>query len=489
MNRKFIRQALGKLLQVLSGLMVLPFIVSLIYKESRADKLNFLIPLVCCYILGTIMVKLGDASGKFFMKEAMFITATCWVLYSAIGAIPLYLTESNYPRYLDALFEMASGFTTTGASVASNVELLPHSIIFWRSFSHFIGGMGILVFTLAILPKNNKSSTLMMQAEVPGPTFGKITAKVADTARVLYIIYGVMTAITVVFLYIGHMNFFDSLIYAFGAAGTGGFSNRGNCLAYYDSRYLEVVLGIAMLLFGVNFNIYYYSLTRGFREGTKSEEFKWYLIIIFVTSGLIFLNIYNMYDSKGYSLSNAFFTVSSIITTTGYVSADYGQRPFFSRNLLILLMFIGGCAGSTAGGLKVSRVVILFKRAINQIHESLNPKRVTVNRLDGKKIDDETETSVGRYFVVYMLIFVILMVIVSIDTNDLETAFSSVATTFNNVGPGLGKFGPITSFAEMSYLSKFALTIAMWLGRLELFPILLLFSPSTYKNMKNSTEA
>lgn len=485
MNLKIVKYSIGKLLLVLAGLLVFPLIVSFIYRETLTDKINFIIPILISLGLGLILPKFGDNKGHLYTKEAMFITAFTWVIFSLIGAIPLYLTGSNYPTYIDAFFEMVSGFTTSGASVAFNVELLPHSVLFWRSFSHFIGGMGILVFTLAILPNSNKESSLLMQSEVPGPTFGKITPRLSDTARNLYLMYTGLTILTIILLLLGKMNLFDSIVHALGAAGTGGFSNKAISVGAYNSRYIEFVLGIMMAVFGVNFNIYFYALTKNLREALDSEELKWYIAIILISSGLIFINILSMYKDVIYSLVNSFFSVSSIITTTGYVSADFGKWPLFSKSILILLMFIGGCAGSTAGGLKVSRFVILVKGGINQIKESMNPRKITINRLDGKKVDDKTERSVSKYLVIYAMIFIILLMIVSIDMNDFETAFAAVATTFNNVGPGLGAFGPIETFAQMSQLSKFVLTIGMLLGRLEIFPMLLLLYPSTYRYLKN----
>lgn len=485
MNLKIVNNAIGRLLQVLALLMLVPLIVAFIYNETLNDKLNFIIPIIIAVILGSVMIKLGSEKGHIYTREAMFTTAFCWVLYSAIGAIPLFLTESNFPRFIDAFFEMASGFTTCGASVAADVELLPHSILFWRSFSHLIGGMGILVFTLAILPKAHNESTNLMQAEVPGPTFGKIMPRLSQTARVLYIIYLSMTAITTIFLLFGGMNLFDSLIFAFGTAGTGGFANYGLSVGHYDSRYIEIVLGIAMLMFGINFNLYYFAIFKSIKESFKSEELYWYLGIIGLSSLLIFINIAPMSDDLYYSGVNSFFTVSSIITTTGYVTADFGQWPMFARNILILLMFIGGCAGSTGGGMKVSRIVILIKSAINHIKQTINPMRVTVTKLDHKKIDDEVEESVLKYLVIYIILFIIFMLFITLDTHDLESAFVAVATTFNNIGPGLGVLGPMNNFMDMTYLSKFVLTLAMLFGRLELYPMILLFSPATYKNLKN----
>ena len=485
MNIKVVNNALGRLLQVLAVLMVLPLIVAFIYREGASDKLNFLIPIILAGGLGTILVKFSSEKGHIFTREAMFTTAFTWILYSVIGAIPLFLTPTNYHTFLDAFFEMASGFTTCGASVAENLETLPHSIIFWRSLSHLIGGMGILVFTLAILPKANKEASNLMQAEVPGPTFGKITPKLSQTARSLYLIYLALTVVTAIFLLFGGMDLFDSIIYAFGAAGTGGFANRGLSVGYYDSRYIEMVLGVAMFLFGVNFNLYYYAIFKSVKDSFKSEELKWYGIIVGVSTILIFLNIRAMYDDNLYTAVTSFFTVTSTITTTGFVTANYGQWPMFSRNIIILLMFIGGSAGSTAGGLKVARINTLAKSAINRVREAINPKRVTVNKLDGKKVDEEVENAVNKYLIVYIFLFIIFMLVVSLETSDLESAFTAVAATFNNVGPGLGEFGPIDSFAAMGNLSKFVLTLAMLFGRLELYPMMILFSPQTYRNIKN----
>lgn len=485
MNLKIINYSLGRLLQVLALLMTAPLLVAILYQESLSNKIYFLIPILIAFCIGTTLTKIGDESAHIYTREALFITAACWVIFSGIGAIPLYLTPTNYHTFLDAFFEMASGFTTCGASVALDVELLPNSIIFWRSLSHLIGGMGILVFTLAILPKSNKESSNLLQAEMPGPSFGKLTPKLSQTARMLYIIYLVMTIITTVFLLFGGMDLFDSIIYAMGAAGTGGFANKGLSVGYYNSRYIEMVLSIAMVLFGINFNLYYFALIRSARESFKSEELYWYLGIIGLSILLIFINIINFYGNIGYSLSQSIFTVTSIITTTGYVSADYGKWPMLSRNILILLMFIGGSAGSTAGGFKVSRFLILFKTTVNHIKRVINPRRVTVTKIDGKRMDKELEEAVNKYLVLYILLFVVFMVIISYDVENFESAFAAVATTFNNVGPGLNDFGPVNSFAEMSQLSKFTLTIAMLFGRLELYPMLLLFSPYSYRRLSN----
>lgn len=484
MNGSIVKYSIGKLLFVLAMLMCLPLFVGIIYRESLLDLRNFILPIVMAIFLASILMKRGSGDGHIFTKEAMFITATCWILFSIIGAIPLYLTQSNFPTMIDAFFETASGFTTCGASVAANVELLPHSILFWRSFTHFIGGMGILVFTLAILPKTNKESSSLMQAEVPGPTFGKITPKLSQTARTLYLLYIALTIITTIFLLFGGMNLFDGIIHAMGTAGTGGFSNKSASIGYYDSGYIEIVLSIAMLAFGVNFNIFYFAIFRSFKEAFKSEELYWYLGIVGVSVLLIFFNIRGVYTDKVYTGISSLFTVTSIITTTGYVSADFGQWPLFSRNILLFLMFIGGSAGSTAGGIKVSRIVVLFKSALNQIRKALNPMRVTVNKMDGKRLDRDTEESINRYILVYILLFIVFMLIMTLSTNNFEAAFSAVATTYNNVGPALVQFGPVENFRTLSDLSKIVLTFSMLFGRLELYPMILLFAPDTYRNIK-----
>lgn len=484
MNGSIVKYTIGKLLFVLAMLMCLPLFIGVVYREGFVDIKNFMIPIALAVILGGLLMKTGSTQGHIFTKEAMFITATCWILFSIIGSIPLYLTPSNFPTMIDAFFETASGFTTCGASVAKNVELLPHSILFWRSFTHFIGGMGILVFTLAILPKTNKESSTLMQAEVPGPIFGKITPKLSQTARTLYLIYIALTIITAIFLLFGGMDLFDAVIHAMGTAGTGGFSNKAASIGYYDSRYIEIVLSIAMLAFGINFNIFYFAIFRSFKHAFKSEELYWYLGIVGVTALLIAFNIRNMYQDGVYTGVSSLFAVSSIITTTGFVSADFGKWPLFSRNLLLFLMFIGGSAGSTAGGIKVSRIVVLFKSGANQIRKALNPLRVTVNKMDGKRVDRDVEESINRYILVYLLFFIVFMLIVTLDTNNFEAAFSTVTTTYNNVGPALVEFGPIENFQSLSDFTKVVLTIAMLFGRLELYPMILLFAPGTYKNIK-----
>lgn len=484
MDSRIINYNLGRLLLVLSVLLIFPLGVSIIYKEGIYNILNFVIPIGISTILGFILLKTGSDNGHIYVKEAMFITSVCWVLFSLIGAIPLYRVYGNYETFIDAFFEMVSGFTTCGATVATDIETLPNSIAFWRSFSHFIGGMGILVFTLAIMPNANKESSTLMEAEVPGPVFGKITPKFTDTARWLYTIYFGLTVVTAIFLLFGGMDLFDSIIYAFGTAGTGGFGNKGASIGFYNSRYIEMVLAISMALFGINFNLYYHGLVRKNFEVFKDEEFKFYLGVIFVVTLSIFFNIYRLYDKSISAFIDSFFAVSSTITTTGYVSVDYDKWPLFSRNLLILIMFIGGCAGSTAGGIKVSRIIVIIKSSINQVVQAFYPKRITINRINHKKVDEDVEISILKYFGIYVILFISFLILTTLGVENFEAAFSAVAATFNNVGPGMQSLGPIESFIELNQFTKFVLTIAMLVGRLEIFPMLLLFSPNTYKKSR-----
>ncbi len=485
MKKNFILSSLARLNMLFAAMMLFPFFVGIIYKEPLRYLLNFLIPAFIIFLSGYMLYKKIEFKKTFNTKDALTLVAICWLVYSIFGAIPFYLYPNDFNTFFDAFFESVAGFSTTGATIARDVESLPNSIIFWRSFAQFIGGLGIISLTVSILPKQSKKSTMIMKAESVGPTFGKITPKLSETARVLYTLYLSLTAVTVIALLFAGMNLFDSLIFAMGAAGTGGFANRGLSVGFYDSRAIEIILGIAMLLFGVNFNLYYYAIIRSVKDSLKSEELKVYLAIIAVSSILIFINILPMYSDAGYAGANSFFTVSSIITTTGYVSADFGKWPLFSRHLLTLLMFVGGCAGSTAGGIKVSRIIMLYRSAVNQVKITINPKRIAVNRLDGKRVDEEVEISTNRYLVIYTLLFILFMLVVTLDTKDLETAFTAVSATFNNIGPDIGQFGPMNSFTDMSYLSKFVLTFAMLFGRLEIYPMILLLSPENYKHLKN----
>ena len=413
-------------------------------------------------------------------KDGFVIVALSWILFSFFGALPFVLS-GDIPSMVDAFFETSSGFSTTGSSILTDVEALSHSMLFWRSFTHLIGGMGILVFALAVLPQMDSESVYIMKAEVPGPTFGKLVSKLSSTARILYIIYISLTGVVVILLLFGGMDLFDALLHAFGVAGTGGFGVRNGSLAAYDSAYLDYVIGIGMLVFGVNFNLYYMILIGQARDAFKSEELRWYLGIVFGAIALICINLFSTYQSVSLLFQDVFFTVSSIITTTGFSTANFGNWPLFSQMILLLLMFFGGSAGSTAGGLKISRIVLMGKIVGSEVKRIAQPNRVVSIRYDNKPLDKEIKHTVANYIVVYFIIFTVLLLLMGLDTPDFLSAFSSVAATFNNIGPGLGVFGPAFSYVELHDWSKLLLSFAMLAGRLEIFPMIILFLPQTWK--------
>ncbi len=480
MNFPIIRKAVGRLLIVMIILLAFPLIVALIYREPTLNIISFLVPMVLVGILGYLFLQGKESNRRLTSKDGLFICAILWLLYSLIGALPFVISK-EIPSFIDAFFETMSGFTTSGASVLSDVEALSHSMLFWRSFTHLIGGMGVLVFALAILPSSGGDLVHVMKAEVPGPTFGKIVSRLKHTARILYIIYLVMTLVLIVILALGPMNLFDSILHSFGAAGTGGFGIKNTSMAFYNDPYSEVVLGVAMILFGVNFNLYYFILLGKVKEFFKSEELRVYLGIIIGAIILITLNISTSYQSISKAIRDVFFTVSSVITTTGYSTADFGSWPLFSQMIILLLMFCGGMAGSTAGGLKISRIIVMFKTAFREIRAIVNPHRVQAIHFENEPIPDRISRSVGSYFILYSLLFFLIMVIVSLDSPDLMTAFSSTSATINNIGPGLSMAGPTSNFGFFNDFTKVVLTFSMFFGRLELIPVAILFMPSTYK--------
>lgn len=479
MNNKIIRYILSKILYIEAGFLLLPVIVSLIYKENYSNILSFLVTIFLLLLSGYLLGYKSDASGAFYEKEGFIIVSLSWILLSAFGALP-FVFSGSIPNFIDAFFETSSGFTTTGASILTNVEELSHSMLFWRSFTHLIGGMGILVFALAILPRSNRNSHIM-KAEVPGPIFGKFVAKMSYTARLLYKIYFAMTGILIILLILVGHPVFDSFVHAFGAAGTGGFGIRANSIAYYNSPVVEMILATAMIIFGINFNLFYVILIGKARDGFKSEELRWYLLIVFGSVVLIFFNIRHNYTSYLTAVKDIFFTVSSIISTTGYATVDFGKWPTFSHAILLFLMFTGACAGSTAGGLKISRFIILVKSSILQFRKAINPKRVLSVKVDNKLVGNEVLEEVKGYFVIYIFLIIIFTVLISFTVPDFLTAFSSVMATFNNIGPGLSVVGPTGSYASLTYFNKIVLSLAMLAGRLEIFPILILFSSTTWK--------
>lgn len=459
-----------------AALLLLPWAVSLIYRESSGRFLLF--TSLGAGVLGGLMTLAKPRRTSMYPKDGFVAVALCWIVISLIGAAP-FTASGEIPSYIDAVFEMVSGFTTTGSSILTRVEDLSHGMIFWRSFSHWIGGMGILVFMLAILPTIGGPSIHLLRAESPGPSVDKIVPKMRDSAKILYVIYLIMTAVLVVLYLAGGMPVFDSFCIAFGTAGTGGFAIRSSSMGEY-SAYLQVVTTIFMALFGVNFSVYFFLWKRKLRDALCNSELWTYGGILAAASVLITVNIRSQMGSWGQSALHASFAVSSVMTTTGYGTVDFNQWPEFSRVILAFLMIIGASAGSTGGGFKVSRVLLLCKTARNEINRLIHPSSVKVVRINGKRVPRETIHGVLVFMVLYVGIGMASILLVSLDGFDASTTVTSVLATLNNIGPGLGLVGPAGSFAGMSVLSKLVLTLDMLFGRLEIFPMLYLFLPSTW---------
>ncbi len=477
MNRRMVLYMVGTVVKIEAALMVLPLIASFIYKEACSTA--FLISIAAALAVGFALTLIFKPGSKvIYAKEGFVIVSLAWLALSAVGALPFYIS-GEIPSYVDAFFETVSGFTTTGASILTDVEAMSKGLLFWRSFTHWVGGMGVLVFVMAVIPGVSDRSIHILRAEAPGPIVGKLVPKMRQTARILYIIYMVMTVVEIAFLLAGGMPVFDSLIHAFGTAGTGGFGVKGDSIASY-SPYLQWVITIFMLLFGINFNLYYLVLIKKFRTAIKSEELWAYLIIFFASTAVITLNIMPMGGSFSENLRLAAFQVSSIVTTTGYATADFNQWPTLSKTVILLLMFIGSCAGSTAGGFKVSRVVLLMKKIKRELQKLLHPRAVSVIRFEGKRVDEATMSSLGSYLAIYVLFYCIFVFLLGFETLDLETNISAVAACYNNIGPALGAAGPASNYAFYSPFSKIVLSVAMLLGRLEILPLILTFSPSTW---------
>ena len=478
MNRKAIFYMLGLVLLLEAALMAFPLFVALGYREFPTVY-AFLKTIIFCGALGGLMAFFSKTSTKFFAKEGFVIVALCWIGISLIGAIPFVLTGA-IPNYVDALFETVSGFTTTGSSILTDVEALSHGLLFWRSFTHWIGGMGVLVFMLAILPKNKAYNMHLMRAESPGPQVDKLVPRVRTTAEILYGIYLAMTILLICILIMLKMPVFDAFCISFGTAGTGGFGVLNTSVGSYTAVQ-QVVIGFFMAAFGVNFNLYYFMLIGQWKNALRSQELHLYVGIIAVSTALITINIRFMYPGWAGALKDAFVQVSSIITTTGFSSTYFDLWPTLSRTILVLLMFCGACASSTGGGLKVSRILIGVKMVHSEVRAFIHPKSVRAIRVDGKPVSPDVRRSTSIYFIVYMIIFVFSMLVVTLDDFGLVTSFTAVAAAFNNIGPGLGVCGPIGNFSSFSILSKLVLIFDMLAGRLEIFPMLVLFAPVTWK--------
>lgn len=477
MNYRIITYIVGWVFNLQAIFMVLPILTAVIYGEK--DIFAFFAAIIICLVIGLPLTRKKPSNKVFYIKDGCVAVALSWVVLSITGAIPFVLSGS-IPHPIDAIFETVSGFTTTGASILAEVESLPKSILFWRSFTHWIGGMGVLVFLLSLLPLAGGYHMNLMRAESPGPSVSKLVPKVQSTAKILYGIYLGMTVLQIIFLLLGGVPLFDTLCITFGSAGTGGFGIKNDSLGSY-STYCQVVTTIFIILFGVNFSAYYLILTKKFKAAFHIEEIRYYFGIILASIILIAINTRHMFSGFAQAFQQSAFQVGSIITTTGYSTTDFNQWPALSKTILVLLMFIGACAGSTGGGIKVSRIILLLKAARKEFQLYLHPNAVKKIKMDQKTVPHETLRSTNIFLSVYLIIFCGSVLLISLDNFDLITNFTSVAATLNNIGPGLEIVGPMGNFSSFSYLSKSVLIFDMLAGRLEIFPLLLLFFKNTWK--------
>lgn len=477
MNYRMIKYTLGWLLMFEAGFFIVPILTALVYKEP--ELWDFMLAAGICLAVAGLMFIGKPKNTVLYAREGFVIVALCWIFLSIFGALP-FMFSGVTESYIDALFETVSGFTTTGSTIFSVVEELPRSINIWRCFTHWVGGMGVLVFIMAFLPLSGGQNMHIMKAESPGPSVSKLVPKVRTTALILYVIYFVLTIIQFILLLCGGMSLFDSLCTAFGTAGTGGFGVKNDSMGSYSS-YLQIVVTVFMLLFSLNFSAYYLAFKGRFKDAFNSE-IRTFICIVAIAITTVSINIRGMFDSLGETVKHAAFTVASIISTTGFATVDFNVWPALARTLLIVLMFVGACAGSTGGGIKVSRIMIAFKGMVKEMKSILHPRRVQKVTLDSRPVDMEVVRSVNSYLVFYIVIFTVSMIIVALENNDLVTGFSAVAATINNIGPGLELVGPTQNFGFLSVPTKLVLIFDMLAGRLELFPMLLLFSPTTWKN-------
>lgn len=478
MNKGMIKHITGWVFILMGIVLILPVLVALIYKETTGY--SFLIVAICSLIVGLLLVARKPKNQVIYAKEGYAIVALSWIIIALIGALP-FIISGEIPDFFDALFESSSGFTTTGASVVSDVDALSRCTLFWRSFMHWLGGMGVLVFIIAVIPLIGGGQNMhLMRAESPGPMVGKLMPKLRSTPMILYAIYFGLTVIEIILLIVGKMPVFDAILNSMATAGTGGFSMSNAGMTIYNT-YCQLVISIFMILFGVNFNIYFLILGKKIKKAFKNEEVRCYLAIIFLATIVIAFNIRSDYSSFFMALHHSLFQVASIMTTTGFSSVNFNLWPQLSKTILLILMFIGACAGSTGGGIKVSRFIILCKDAFNELSMLIHPRRVKIMKMDGKKIEKKTFHNVCAYLFVYTIIFTVSLLLISLNNYDFATNFSAVAATMNNIGPGLNLVGPATNYGFLSSFSKLVLSFDMIAGRLELFPLLILFAPGTWK--------
>ncbi len=479
MNFNMIAYLLGSIIRIEGVLLTLPTAVAVLYQEQQA-AVSFIATIVACLLVGTVLISREPKNKQIFGREGFIVVALSWIVMSLLGSMPFYLSGA-IEGYMNCFFETVSGFTTTGASVLQEIEHLPKSILFWRCFTHWIGGMGILVFMLAIRPLGDERTMYLMKAEAPGPLVSKLVPRVKSTAKLLYKFYIVLTLLEMVLLFAGGMPLYDSVVHAFSTAGTGGFSIKNASIAAYNSVYFEYVISIFMLLFGVNFNLFYLMVMRDFKNVWRNEELRYYIGIACITTAMITINIYSYYPTLEAAFRHAIFQVASIMSTTGFVTANFDLWPEFSKAILYCLLFLGACGGSTAGGIKISRFIILLKMVGREIRRIVHPRSVNLIKLDGYKIEEDVIRSVSGYIVLYVLILLSSFMIVSLNDFDFITNMTAVTTCLSNVGPGLNMAGPVENYAFFSGFSKLVLCMDMLLGRLEIFPIIMLFAPSIWR--------
>ena len=477
MNKKMITYILGRMLGVEAVILLIPALVAGIYYENIYP---FLITSAGLMVMAMLTGRKKPENSTIYGKEGFIIIASAWILWSVFGAIPFYISGA-IPSYIDALFETVSGFTTTGSTILTDIASMPRGLNFWRCLTHWIGGMGVLVFVMVIVSLEEKNSMHLMRAEVPGPEKDKLVPRARESARILYGMYLLLTIAEVILLRLGGMDWYDSIIHSFSTAGTGGFNNRNNSVAYYDSAYIDGVITVFMILFGINFNMFYFLLLKKVKAVFKNEEVRAYLGIIAAATLAITINILHIYEAPLKAFRYAVFQVASVITTTGFATADYNLWPEFSKCMLLAIMVVGACAGSTGGGMKVSRVLILLKSIKRDLKQIIHPKSVNIVKVNGKKVGEDTVQDAFIYLIAYVGIMIVSILIVSLNNFDFATTFSGVLTTMNNVGPGIAAVGPVENFAAFSPLSKIVFCLDMLIGRLEIFPFLVLFSPDLWR--------
>ncbi len=464
-------------LLITAALMLLPLIAGLYYGES---VLNFIITIAATAALGGIFLLFKPKNRDIYAREGFAAVGLSWILMSLLGALP-FVISGDIPHYVDALFETVSGFTTTGSSLLTDIEGMSRGCMFWRMFTHWIGGMGVLVFIMAVLPMSGEHSMHIMRAEVPGPVVGKLVPRVRKTAAILYLIYMGLTVIETLFLLGGGMSFFEALLHAFATAGTGGFSTRGASIAAFNSLYIEIVISVFMLLFAVNFNLYFLLLLGRVRDVLKNQELRCFACIVAFSMLSIAWNISGQYSGFAEALRYSSFTVASLVSSTGFGTADFTQWPQYSQWLLVIIMFIGACAGSTGGGLKLSRVMLLIRAAFADLRHMIWPRRVNRVQMEGQRVEAAGIRAVFSYFALYMLMLLLGTLLISFDGFDTATNFTAALTCLSNMGPGLGLIGPNGNFSIFSDFSKLLMSLLMLIGRLEIYPILVLFFPSVWR--------